>query len=358
MWDEIVECEYVGEHETYDIEVDSDSHVFYADDIVVSNSHAVSYAIDSYYGAWLSTYYPKEWLATVLQIENGSDAGLTKAINEIREMGYSFAKVDINYSGTTWNFSDEIKSFVPPLTSVKGIGKSAVEEIMEMRPFKSIDDMLYDSEGKWRLGKVNRTCLTALCKIEAFDSLEEVKQGEVLNYNQLLQVLTENKNYYLLKRGRYGITSTQLKRMQKAGQVPVSMLEAELERLKDLPDWTRAEKIQMSYELTSSADVELLFPSELMRKLREKNVEKLTDVEPGTEGIGWCCIQDIQRKKTKNGKPFIRAKVIDDESRSAWLRIWGRESEPIELYTIWLIQAQNDPDWGLSTSTFKMKKVV
>ena len=138
----------------------------------------------------------------------------------------------------------------------------------------------------------------------------------------------------------------------------MSFLDSELIRLKEVPDWTRAEKIQMSYELTSSADVELLFPSDLMKKLREKKVEKLTDVEPGTEGIGWCCIQEIQRKKTKTGKPFIRAKVIDDESRSAWLRIWGKETETIELYTIWLIQAQNDADWGLSTSTFKMKKVV
>lgn len=321
-------------------------------------SHAVSYAIDSYYGAWLSTYYPEEWLATVLQVENGSDTGLTKAINEIREMGYSFAKVDINYSGTEWTYSEEIKAFVPPLTAVKGVGKSAVEELMEHRPFKSLDDMFFDDEGKWKLGKANRTCLVALCKIEAFDSMAEVKNGEVVNYNQLLLAITEDKNYGLLKRGRYGMTAAQVKRTLKKGESPTPYLTTELERLRDTPDWTRAEKIQMSYELTSSADVELLFPSELMYKLREKNVQRLTEIEPGTEGIGWCCIQEIQRKKTKNGKPFIRAKVIDDESRSAWLRVWGKESEPVELYTIWLIQAQNDPDWGLSTSTFKMKKVV
>lgn len=320
-------------------------------------SHSVSYVIDSYYGAWLSTYYPKEWLATVLQTENGGD-GLTKAINEIREMGYSFAKVDINYSGTEWTYSDEIEAFVPPLTSVKGIGRSAVEEIMELRPFTSLDDMFFDEEGKWKLGKVNRTCLVALCKVEALESLKELQNGDVINYNQLLLALTEDRNYGLLKRGKYGMTTTQMKRMLKKGETPTPLLAQELDRLRQTPDWTRVEKIQMAYELTSSADVDLLFPVNLMRKLREKNIEKLTDVEPGTEGLGWCCIQDVQRKKTKNGKDFIRAKVIDDESRSAWLRIWGKEHEPIEPYTIWLIQAQNDADWGLSTTTFKMKKVV
>ena len=321
-------------------------------------SHAVSYAIDSYYGAWLSTYHPHEWLATVLQAYNNSPDELAKTINEIREMGYSFAKVDINYSGTQWIYSEDIGAFVPPLTSVKGIGRSAVEEIMELRPFKSLNDMFFNESGEWRLGKVNRTCLTALSKIEAFDSLEELKNGDVVNYNQLHMALTEEKNYGLMRRGKYGLTPAQLKKMQKTGQVPVPILESELLRFKDVPDWSRAEKIQMSYELTSTADVELVFPTNLMRKLREKNVEKLTDIEPGTEGIGWCCIQDIQRKKTKNGKPFLRVKIIDDESRSAWMRIWGKESEPLDLYTIWLIQASNDADWGLSTSTFKMKKVV
>lgn len=323
-----------------------------------NSSHAVSYAIDSYYGAWLSTYYPQEWLATVLQTENGSDIGLAKAINEIREMGYTFAKVDINYSGIAWTYSNEIEAFVPPLAAVKGIGRAAAEEIMEFRPFKSLDDMLFDKEGAFRFGKVNRTCLMALCKIEAFDSLEDLKDGTVVNYNQLLQAISDDKNYGLIHKGRYGITSAALKKLTKQGQEPTPFLEIELQRFSETPDWSRAEKIQMSYELTASAEVELLFPTELMRKLREKKIEKLTDIEPGTEGIGWCCIQEIQRKKTKNGKPFMRVKIIDDESRSAWLRIWGKESEPVELYTIWLIQAQNDVNWGLSTSTFKMKKVV
>ncbi len=320
-------------------------------------SHAVSYAIDSYYGAWLSTYHPKEWLATVLQSENGSNEGLTKAINEIREMGYHFTNVDINYSGTEWVYSDEIEAFVPPLTSVKGIGKAAVEEIMELRPFQSLDQMLFNDAGHWKLSKVNKTCLTALCKIEAFNSLKELKEGEVLNYKQLAISLVEGKNYYSLKRGRYGITSTQLKKALKNGEELIPHLQNELRQNSEVNDWTRAEKIQMSYELTATSDMELLFPSGLMKKLREKNVEKLTEIEPGTEGIGWCAIQDIQRKKTKNGKSFIRAKVIDDESRSMWLRIWGNEKVPIEPYSIWLVQAQHDPEWGLSTSTWKMKIV-
>ena len=321
-------------------------------------SHAVSYAIDSYYGAWLLTYYPHEWLATVLQTENGKQENLAAAIHEIKEMGYNFAKVDINYSGTEWIYSDEIESFVPPLTSVKGIGAAAVEEIVGLRPFKDLDSMLYDGDGAWRFSKINKTCLTALCKIEALESLEDMKNGSVLNYRQLLSALTDDKNYDCLKKGRAGITAAAIKKLKKEGKEPQPFLESKLFELRDVEDWTRSEKIQMSYELTSSADVEILFPTHLMKRLIDKNIVRLTEIDPGTEGIGWGCIDEIQRKKTKSGKDFLRCKVVDDQSRSVWLRIWGVEKDPVELYTIWLIQAQHDPDWGFSTSTFKMKKVI
>ena len=48
-----------------------------------NKSHAVSYAIDSYYSAWLHTYYEKDWLATCLQTLNGSNK-FGKVIGEIK----------------------------------------------------------------------------------------------------------------------------------------------------------------------------------------------------------------------------------------------------------------------------------
>ena len=37
-----------------------------------NKSHAVAYAIGSYYAGWLHTYYETDWLATILQSENGN----------------------------------------------------------------------------------------------------------------------------------------------------------------------------------------------------------------------------------------------------------------------------------------------
>ena len=82
-------------------------------------SHAVAYAIGSYYSAWLHTYYETDWLATVLQSENGNPKNLAKAISEIKAMGYSVSTPDVNESGLEWVWSKNKKSFIPPLTSIR-----------------------------------------------------------------------------------------------------------------------------------------------------------------------------------------------------------------------------------------------
>ena len=92
-------------------------------------------------------------------------------------------------------FSNEINSFVPPLGSIKGVGAAAVTEILQNRPYSRLDDLFFDDDGKWKHSKFNKSCLTSLCKIEAFGSLFEMQQGIVKNHNQLLQIMTDDKNY-------------------------------------------------------------------------------------------------------------------------------------------------------------------
>lgn len=322
-------------------------------------SHAVSYAIVSYYGAWLSTYYPKHWLSTVLQAESGSQEKLTKVINEIRKMGYEFAQIDVNYSEKEWAFSDDIDAFVPSLASVKGIGATAVDEILSLRPFASIDDFLYDEGGKWRLSKINKTCLSALCKIEALSSLKDFEQSDI-NYNQLLHTFTDENNYVLLKKGRYGKTATQLKKSAKEEIEPEPIVDVLLQKYANLEDWTRAQKTNLQFELTSSVDPELLFSSKLMNRLGEKNVSSLHKIQSGTAGIGWFCVQDVIQKKTKNGKTFYRIRAIDDEHNATWLRVWGKfeNNVPPERFSLWMAHASNDSNWGFSTSVAKLRRIA
>ena len=323
-----------------------------------NKSHAVSYAIDSYYAAWLHTHHEKEWLATILQSENNSPTNLAKAIAEIKSYGFDFAQIDVNYSGEEWEFSSEINAFVPPLSSVKGIGATAMQEILEMRPYKSLMDMFYNDEGAWKHSKMNKTCLASLCKIEALKSLEEFESGMVHSHRQLLESLVFEKNYDKLRKGRYGLTKTQLKKLEKQGEEPEIYLHKILEDFSDVEDWSRVEKVELSYDLTSTVDSDLLFPTNLMSRLKEKDVQSVHEVPQGGKGIGWFIIVDVIKKKTKNGKDFYRLRVTDNNHKTAWLRVWGRLENEIEKYTLWMAHVSNDPNWGMSTSAYKLRRVA
>ena len=44
--------------------------------------------------------------------------------------------LNVNTSGKVWEISDDGKTLIQPLTSIKGLGSSAMDQILEHRPFQ------------------------------------------------------------------------------------------------------------------------------------------------------------------------------------------------------------------------------
>ena len=110
-------------------------------------------------------------------------------------------------------------------------------------------------------------------------------------------------------------------------------------------------------EMTSSVSNDLLFPATLMNKVREKSVPSIFKVSGGTKGIGWFCVSEVQQKATKNGKQFLRFRVIDNENNASWLRCWGKFEEVPDEFSLWIGEVENDSNWGMSTSAWKIKQL-
>jgi DNA polymerase III alpha subunit len=348
----------IGKHQTYDLEVEHPDHQFYlSNGVLTSNSHAVAYAFDSYYAAWLHTYYEKEWLCTILQKESSNPDGLSKTIREIKSYGFDFVNADINYSGDEWEFSEEIGAFVPPLGAVKGIGSGAMSEIIANRPYKSVEDLLFDETGEWRHSKVNKTCFTALCKIEALGSLLELREGKIENHRQLLLILTDEKNYDILKRGQFGLTKTALKKKIQSGESARKILDVLIEETEGTPDWTRGEKIENFVDLTSTSPGELIFPGEIMELIARKGIRPALDLNPGESNIGWFCVSSAEEKKTKKGTTYVKLNIMDNANRNGNVKIWGKlNASKIEPYTLWIAELKRD-DWGLSGQSWNLKLI-
>ena len=410
-------------------------------------SHAVSYAIDSYDAAWLYTYYPDQCMSSFLESDNNSPQGLAKAIPESKALGYKFAPSDFNYSGDEWTYNQELKALMPPLSSIKGLGDKAMEEILEARPFTNLSDLFYNKEGQWRHSKVNKTCFEALCQIEAFSSLEEFKEGKIQNHRQLLEIIAAN--YENIRKGRAGEHKLRERLVRLADQIkeefdkilrvyektkmqdlqeqasqhiyssniadwcysehtaelikdlkhPNYKRQAQLdkcfERLENyysrrdkiaeridnlfniedavgsvshIEDWSRDEKIVLYQQITSAINNALVFPAEVMRRIIKADVKSICEMEGGDKGVAWGCASEIIKKKTKNGKEFYRIRMLDDQNRTAWLRVWGKffdwgEERGQKVYyepqpfSYWLMETEVDPNWGASSAAWKMRKI-
>ena len=76
--------------------------------------------------------------------------------------------MNINTSGRHWDILDD-STLIAPLTTIKGLGDAAIDEIIEKRPFASAEDLLFDKGVVAR--KLNKKSLDALCRSNAMKDL-------------------------------------------------------------------------------------------------------------------------------------------------------------------------------------------
>ncbi len=132
-----------------------------------NKSHSAAYAYLAYQTAYLKAHFPVEFLAANLSEEDKTEK-IVMFINECKAMGIDILPPDVNLSGSNFKVVSGAIRF--GLDAVKGVGASAVEQILEARkegPFKSIEDLLERVDSR----KVNRKVLESLVKAGAFDSL-------------------------------------------------------------------------------------------------------------------------------------------------------------------------------------------
>jgi DNA-directed DNA polymerase III PolC len=311
LYDKIQKVETIGHGETYDLEVDHPDHSFYANGISVSNSHAVSYAINSYLCAWLLTYYEPEWLCAYVETQLGNPDEKAKAISELKGFGYDIANIDINKATDHWTVVDNSKKFMPSFISCKGAGKTAVAEIESKRPYSSIYDFLWDDEGNFKHSKCNKRNVSALLKIGAFDSLNCVGDGKLFsNYAHMFRTIIDNW-MLLKKRLKKDNWDTQCEKLDN--------LAAET----DSSDWSIQEKLSIYKELMGEMDLDLILSKKAQNKLREKGYVSINEFpENAPAALVWFILEDYIVKKTQYGKPFLIMTVSGISGKQERVCLW------------------------------------
>ena len=307
-----------------------------------NKSHAVSYAIDSYYCAWLMTYYEEEWLCAYLESMEGNPKNRSKAFSEVQSLGYKMVPIDINHAQKTWTILDG-KRFMPSFLSCKGIGEAAVDEIIASRPYVDVKTMLWNDDGSWRHSKFNKKATESLIKIRAFESMGIVGEDddcEFESYKHMHDTLVPNwdKLRKSLKRNPWeGYNNYELFLAENLG----------------LGEWTRKEIIMFDLALFGSVNPNTIVTEAQKQKLADRNIFPLNQWQK--EWLYWFVCAEVKPATTKNGRPYLKIKALNDDGSFDWMNCWGwNKSVMIEPYTL-CVAIVNQNDYGKSCRWSKLK---
>lgn len=305
VYEKVISIEPWKETVMYDISMENEPHNFLANNIVVHNC------------SWLLTYYPDEWVTTYIDYcsttkgkQTGKEDPKAVALSEAKGLGYAIGKPDINLSEREYTIQHN--KLIPSFASLKYVGSSVLGEIGQFRPYKSIEELLFNADGTWRHSRFNKRALSTLIRLEAFESMDLVGEGKTFaNYRQLHYVLIEKGD--ALKRA-----------CSKKKKTHTEELAKYIEEAKQLPDWSLEEKIVFSKELSGSVDLALIVTPEVAEYFDSQGIVSIDEREHDDQWV-WCVVKNATPAKTKSekSKDYLRMKVYGQSGQDKTVFCWN-----------------------------------
>jgi DNA polymerase-3 subunit alpha len=283
-----------------------------------NKSHAVSYCLISYQCAWLLNYYPAEWMAAFLDRE--PESRKEKAIALVRAQGYEIQDVHINRSGTTWEVGKEEKTLIQPLTSIKGLGEKAVEQILNNRPFNTLEELIFNENIVY--SKLNKRSLDVLIRSQSV--------------NHLVDDRFTGLNHFWAS-----VVADRPKSKKKLAEY--------IETYRPEGDFSDEQKIDFLSALTGVFPIHLVVDDQLLRILDEHVVPPISEWDNELE-VAWFIPRALKVKKTKNGNTYWVLEVTDSNFELIKIKCWGIDParDQIFLNKPYLAKLKHEDVWGFS----------
>src|SRR5215217_4088288 len=139
-----------------------------------NKSHAAAYALISYHTAYLKANHPVEFLAASMTMDIDNTDKLAEFRREAQRLGIRVEPPSINRSGVLFDVAydpDGTGAIRYALAAIKGVGRQAVESVVEARGDKPFKD-LADFARRINPRMLNKRTLENLIAAGAFDELE------------------------------------------------------------------------------------------------------------------------------------------------------------------------------------------
>ena len=226
--------------------------------------------------------------------------------------------MNINLSGRSWEVSSDGK-LVQPLTSIKGLGDKAMDQILEHRPFNTIEELLFNEDVSY--SKLNKKALDVLVRSGACDKISD-KRFKHCKHLWLSAILDRPKS--------------------------VKKLEENIKKYQKQQDFTDDEKITNIVSLTGIFPFELVLTENVKRALEDRCVPPLAKYDPKLK-FCWFIPREIISRKTRNGKTFWIINAIDETCQTTKIMCWNTwASRPIFINKPYMGSLEYNEQWGYS----------
>ena len=173
---------HISQKKAQSLWTDFEAHAGYS----FNRSHAISYSMLTYYTAWLKTYYPLEFMFSVLKNENDKDAK-TGYLIEAKRLNLKILLPDINNSNVYFSLKEDAMQF--GLADIKFISDSIANKIIERRPYANYSDFIQKASAKG--SGINSRAVSALNAIGGASFEDNPRSGkEKESYYEYLSIPT------------------------------------------------------------------------------------------------------------------------------------------------------------------------
>lgn len=128
--------------------------------------HAGCYSIHAYVDWWLKKNYPLDSYSVIMTLEPKKSL---IAIKEAKNFDIKILPPDVNISNSSYTPDYDNNALRYGLDGIKGISDKSSEQIMQLRPYSSLED--FEKQHSIKYSKVNKGHREKLLKVGALDSL-------------------------------------------------------------------------------------------------------------------------------------------------------------------------------------------
>ncbi len=266
-----------------------------------NKSHSTCYALVAFQTGYLKANYPAEYMAAVLSRNISDIKKITTFMDETRRMGIEVLGPDVNESNVkfTVNKDGNIRF---GLGAIKGVGESAVLQMIEEREKNGLYKSIYDLVERVNLNSLNKKNLEAMAVAGAFDCFPETSRAQYFS-------LDTKGSSFIESLIRYGNTA---KTVRSSNQHTLFGETGGFDIIRPepatCPDWPKLEKLNREKEvigiyLSSHPldDFKLEINTFTNATLADlQNLGNWLDREVVVAGI----VTDTKNAIGKNGKPY------------------------------------------------------